>query len=323
MKKHICTLVFILSALFAWAQNTVPNGGFESWSGGQPANWTTKLSGNVMVSIPYIGDFPYPMNMNFGTQVSDAHSGSHALKLMSSTSSIPTTENIYTIPGVAQLGETGEFSIPLSTITGILSDGLSSLDWDDLGDLATLLNLVSPGMPCESTPYDLTLWVKYLPQSGDTMRVVAYTKKNRIPVSYATFETNQSMPDYTQIRVTFNNPYAECDSVCIIIFSGGMSTDPGTELYVDDVEFDYHVGVAEQSSLKVNVYPNPATGQFRVEPACGDPYQYRLTDLTGRRVASGHQSGAADVDVRALAPGVYMLFIEQKDHTLTRKVVVR
>ena len=44
-------------------------------------------------------------------------------------------------------------------------------------------------------------------------------------------------------------------------------------------------------------------------------------DLTGRRVASGHQSGAADVDVHALAPGVYMLFIEQKDHTLTRKVV--
>lgn len=103
-----------------------------------------------------------------------------------------------------------------------------------------------------------------------------------------------------------------------------MSTDPNTELYVDDVEFDYHVGITEHESLKVDVYPNPVTDQFRIEPANGDQYQYRLMDITGRSVASGRNvSGAVDVDVRALVPGVYMLYVEQKNQSLTKKVVVR
>lgn len=324
MKKHIFTLVITLSALFALAQNTVPNGGFESWTGGKPDNWTTSINGNVIVTLPVIGDFPYPLSANFGSQVSDPHSGNYALKLQAATIGIPSTDYNLTIPGIAQLGTAGEFSIPLSTITDLMNGGIDSVNVDNIEDLATFLNLLATGMPCTNTPFDLKLWVKYLPQSMDTMRVIAYTKMNGTPVSYANFECSQTLPDYTQVSVSFDNPLAPCDSVCIIIVSGGMSTDLGTELYVDDVEFDYHVGVADYASIKVNVYPNPATDQFRIDPTSNDRYQYKLMDLTGRCVASGHNlSGAVDVDVRALVPGVYMLFLEQKNQTLTKKVVVR
>lgn len=324
MKKHIFTLAITLSALFAMAQNTVPNGGYESWTGGKPDNWTTTISGNVMVTLPYVGDIPYPLSANFGSQVTDAHSGSYALKLKASSIGIPSTEYTITIPGIAQLGAAGEFSIPMSTITDLMNGGIDSVNAENIEDLATFLNLVASGMPCTSTPYELKMWVKYLPASLDTMRVIAFTKLGGVPVSYAQYTNTQTMSDYTQITIPFDNPYAACDSVCIMILAGGMSTNVNTELFVDDVEFDYHVGVVDQVSPKVNIYPNPATDQFRIVPASGERYQYRLVDITGRCLASGRNvSGAVDVDVRALVPGVYMLYIEQKNQTLTKKVVVR
>ncbi len=324
MKKVIFTLSIVVLAWFAMAQTTVPNGAFENWTSGKPDNWTTSISGNILVEVPVIGNIPYPVSVNFGSQTTDAHGGNSALKLMASEFGVPSTEYNFLIPGVAQLGSSGEFNVPLSAILELVNGGLDSLDLDNLEDFASLLNVVSPGMPCESTPYDLKMWVKYLPQGGDTMRVIAFSKQDGVPISYANYETTQTMSDYTQISMTFDSPYAACDSICVIIFAGGMATNPATELYVDDVEFDYHVGVADHPDLKVNIYPNPATNQFRIDPTVQDPYMYKLMDLTGRCVASGHHvSGATDVDVRALAPGVYMLFLEQKGHTLTKKVVVR
>ncbi len=324
MKKHIFTLVITLSVLFAMSQTTIPNNGFESWTGGKPDNWTTNISGNVTTTLPVIGEFAYPVSVNFGSQTTDAHSGNYALKLMASNFGIPSTQYNYLIPGIGQLGSAGEFSVPMSAIMDLVNNGIDSLNMETLEELATLLNVLASGIPCESTPYDLKMWIKYLPQTADTMRIIAFSKLNGTPVSYAMYDNTETMSAYTQVTATFDNPYAPCDSVCIIILSGGMSTDPNTELYVDDVEFDYHVGITEHESLKVDVYPNPATDQFRIEPANGDQYQYRLMDITGRSVASGRNvSGAVDIDVRALVPGVYMLYIEQKNQTLTKKVVVR
>jgi len=324
MKKQLFTLVIILSALVAVAQTDVPNGGFESWTGGKPDNWTTSINGNVIVTIPVMGDFPYPLSANFGSQVPVPHSGNYALKLQASSLGIPSTDYNITIPGVAQLGAAGEFNIPLSTITDLMNGGLDSINMDNIGDLATFLNLLASGMPCETTPYSLSMWVKYLPQGMDTMRVIAFTKQNGVPVSYAQMETDQTLPEYTQVFISFDSPQTACDSICIIILAGGMSTDLNTELYVDDIQVDFGVGISENEPIKVNVYPNPATDMFCIAPSTNDRYQYKLMDLTGRYIAQGQNvTGTVQVDVHHLAPGVYMLFLEQNNRTLTRKVVVR
>lgn len=324
MKKELLTSIISVLCLCAVAQTTVPNGGFENWSGGAPVGWTTSINGNIMASIPYFGEIPYPVSMNFGSQVSSVHSGSSALKLMASNFSIPTTDYSFTIPGVAQLGSAGEFSIPLSTITSLMNGGIDSLDMSNIEDLATFLNVVASGIPCESTPSSLKMWIKYLPQAGDSMRVIAFTKLNGTPVSYARFTVGKSNSEYAMLEVPFDNPFAECDSVCVMIISGGMSTDLNTELYVDDVEFDYTVGIADYEQVKINVYPNPATDRFYIAPTSNDRYQYKLMDLTGRCIAKGQNvTGQVEVDVHSLAPGVYMLFLEQKNQTLTKKVVVR
>lgn len=324
MKKHILTLVITFSALFALAQNTVPNGGYESWNSGMPDSWTTNISGNVTTTLPIIGNFAYPVSANFGSQVTDSHSGSYALKLKASNVGIPSTEYNIMIPGIAQLGSAGEFSVPLSTITDLMNGGIDSVNAENIEDLATFLNLVASGKPCTLTPYSLKLWMKYFPQGDDTMRVIAYTKLNGQPVSYAQFEGGKQESEYILVTIPFDTPLAPCDSICIMIISGGMNTNNGTELYVDDVEFDYTNAVADYNALNVNVYPNPATGFFNIAPASGDVYRYQLIDLTGRKVAyADHVSGVVSVDTRNLVPGVYMLYIEQKNQTLTKKVVVR
>ena len=324
MKKHIFTLVIFLSATFAMAQNTVPNGGFENWSGGAPVDWTTSVSGNVIVTVPYLGDVPYPLNANFGSQITDAHSGNYALKLQASILGVPQTSYNITIPGIAQLGAAGEFNVPMSTITELMNGGVDSLNPDNIEDLATFLNVVASGKPCTSTPDELDLWVKYLPQSSDTMRVIAYTKLGGAPVSYAQYENSLPISDYTKLKVYFDNPNAACDSICIMIISGGMSTNTGTELYVDDVELVYYTGVSDYGTLKVNIYPNPTSDYLFIAPTDNDGYQYELMDMTGRRVAVGrNKSGVSEVDLRACPPGVYMLYMEQKNQTLTKKVVVR
>lgn len=324
MKKHIFTLVITLSALFALAQNEVPNGGFETWSGGKPVSWTTNISGNVIATLPIIGDFPYPVSANFGSQVTDAYSGSYALKLQSSNLGIPSTDYNITIPGIAQLGTAGEFSIPMSTITDLMNGGIAGVNEENIEDLATFLNLLASGEPLTKTPDALKMYVKYLPQGIDTMRIIAFTKQNGVPVSYARYETTQTFTQYSKIEVPFDNPNAVCDSICIIVISGGMSTNPNTELYVDDVELIDLTGVSDYHQLKMNVYPNPTTDCFYIAPADNDCYKYTLMDITGRKVASSPKaSGMSTVDVKDLVPGVYMLHVEQNGQTMTQKVVVR
>lgn len=324
MKKSIFSLFLVALAACAMAQTTVPNGGFENWTNGRPDNWTTSISGNVIATLPYIGEFPYPVSANFGSQTSDAHSGNYALKLMASTIGVPSTSYSLKIPGIAQLGSAGEFNIPMSVITDLISGGLDSLNMDNIESLATFLNSLASGMPCESTPENLKLWVKYLPQNMDTMRVIAYTKQNGTPVSYAQIEVSETLSEYTQLVCSFDSPFAPCDSICIIIASGGFTTSDSTELYVDDVELNYYVGVAEHETVKVNIYPNPATDRFCIAPASGERYQYKLSDLTGRTIAfRKNVTGVEEVNVHSLVPGVYMLFIEQGNQTLTKKVVVQ
>ena len=64
MKRFFLALMVAVLAIGASAQVVdVPNGDFENWNGGIPESWTTNISGNVIVPIPYIGDFPYPPGM--------------------------------------------------------------------------------------------------------------------------------------------------------------------------------------------------------------------------------------------------------------------
>ncbi|MBR4135648.1 MAG: T9SS type A sorting domain-containing protein [Bacteroidales bacterium] len=320
MKKSIFTLFIVFSVGFLFAQ-TVPNGGFENWSNGQPTSWTTNLSGNIITEL-FGMEVPIPVSVSFGSATSDAHSGSQALQLSASTFGIPGTDYSYLLPGIAQLGVSSGFSIPLEMILDIAQGNFSNIDFSDLSTLSTLAQMLTPGDACSSTPYSIKMWVKYLPDGSDSLNVIAYTKSAGTPVSYAYFSTGATINDYTQIEAQFDNPLSACDSICIIIVSGGFQTTENTVLKVDDVVLDYTSGVVDRQEKTFSVYPNPAEDRLTIQGPDGK-FNYQMHDLTGRLLMSGNGQNQEVLSVSSLPAGVYMLRLQSDCQTVTQKVIVR
>lgn len=325
MKKLLSLVAVMLLTTALMAQTTIPNSGFETWSNNEPTSWKTTMSGNVIVTMGTM-NLPIPVSANFGSQSTDAHSGSYALKLQAQTVGVAGTEYSYTFPGMAQLGTAGQFNIPMSTIQTLLTDP-TAISFSDVSTLTTLAQLIAHGDALSQTPASVKMWVKYLPQNGDSLHVIAYTKHNMTPVAYASFGTGETMSDYTEITVPFDNPFTTCDSICIVVFSGGFNTNLTTELYVDDVTLSYaqdSTGIQDHNSQSVAIYPNPATNYVTINPANQQVYQYQMMDLTGKVVRSQAKvSGKVTIDTRSMAPGIYMLRMNQNGATTTRKVVVK
>ena len=333
MKK--ITLIFALLSAFVAvnAQNSIINGSFENWATSsilaqeQPNDWTAALVGNVTQEV-FGYQVPIPVNTYFGSKTTESHSGNYALKLQANTVGISGTDYSFMMPGLLQYGHAEGFSIPLSSILDIVNmisnqdtSGMSDIDWTSF---TSLMNILSPGLPCTSTPTHLNLWVKYLPEGDDSLWLIAYTKSNGIPVSYAQLETGATMTDYTQLTATFENPNTACDSLCIILLSGGFGTDANTVLYIDDVSIDYEDGIEVFNQPQLTIYPNPATDLLTIDTKSNEVYDYQLTDLAGKMIiASSSEQGVTTLSVHNLTPGLYLLRVSQNNHQVIRKVIVR
>lgn len=332
--KRISTFVIALCLAGAVsAQNSVQNGGFETWASGglfsqeQPQDWTAALVGSVTQELFGV-NIPIPVNTYFGSKTTDARSGSYALKLQANTVGITGTDYSFLMPGVAQLGHAEGFSIPLSTITdlvGMISNqdttGMGDFDWESLMSLA---QVISPGMPCSEVPTHVSMWAKYYPQNGDSLMLIAFAKDGGSPFSFAQLSCGSTLDEYTQLTATFDAPLQPCDSICIIIISGGFNTDANTVLYVDDVCIDYESGVEEMNAPIISVYPNPTVEMFSITVDADEVYDYQLMDMTGKIVSSATENqGVTTVDVRDFTPGIYLLKVTQNNKSVTRKVVIQ
>ncbi|MCR4964796.1 MAG: T9SS type A sorting domain-containing protein [Bacteroidales bacterium] len=321
MKKSIFTLLIAFTFGFISAQ-TVPNGDFESWNGNTPDSWTTSLNGNIITEL-FGMEVPVPVSVSFGSSTTDAHGGTAALQLAPSTFGIPGTEYSYLMPGIAQLGSADQFNIPLSLIMDIAQGNISNLDSMDLSALATLTQLLAKGLPCTSTPYGVKMWVKYQPAEGDTLTVIAFTKSNGVPASYAYYMSSTPYSDYTQIELQFDDPLAACDSIFIGILTSGFNAHEGTILKVDDITLNYdNTAVSDHIDDVIDIYPNPTTDMLNIT-GMTDQFSYQLYDLTGRLLLSGNGDTRTTVNVSALPTGVYLLHLQSNDQVVTRKVVVR
>lgn len=337
MKKTLLFVAMVLSVCMLRAQNAIPNGGFETWGGNsfftqeQPDGWTAALDGTVTI---YAG-YGIPLHYYFGTKTTDSHTGQYALKLKSQAVGIPGVTESYQFPGLLQLGEADGFSIPLTTVTnlaGLLSNiGNGQLDslnltQDDLDALMSLADVMAPGIPFTVTPAYLKMWVKYLPQDGDEMRVVAFTRNGSTPVGYGYYTSTETMNEYTEINIEFSNPLEPCDTLSIVVLSGGMNPSTATELYIDDISVDFNLNsmVSLYDKNALSVYPNPAHDQLNIQINSENVGTYQLMDLTGKVLREGRVEGGREtLDVSRMTPGMYMLKLHQDGLFMTRKVVVR
>jgi hypothetical protein len=98
MKK----ISFLFSAFLVggmlMAQTQIPNGGFETWSGGNPTGWGS--SDKVLTQFFQ----PDPGGVEQETNAADVFAGTSSVRLSNKSVNIPTV-GTQTIPGVVSLGD--------------------------------------------------------------------------------------------------------------------------------------------------------------------------------------------------------------------------
>ena len=323
MKKTFTLVMLLAGFLGLTAQNTIPNSDFELWSYGKPVGWTVGLHGTITSIINL------PVEVNFGTQSSEAHGGSSAVKLVSSDFTIPYLGYSLNLPGILQAGESEGFSIPLEDILAIIqaiqdTTGTSGLDPDNLATMSSLLQLLSKGVPCSAVPASVTAWVKYQPQDGDYLMMFAVAKKEGMPISYnyGIFQTDNPN-SYQKIGIDLDAPNAECDSIMIIILSSTMMNSSSV-LYVDDIALESSsVSIPNVEDFYGKIYPNPAVNQLHIQPDNEKAYEWTLTDLSGRTLQTGKSTGETILDTKSYATGMYLLQIVAVGNISTHKVLIQ
>jgi|GEM_PF-2471166 len=108
--------------------------------------------------------------------------------------------------------------------------------------------------------------------------------------------------------------------------------DDQIEFRLKDVVLSSHTQfgeVVETDNMFLEVFPNPASGEFikvRHSRSSTETVQVRVVDLTGRPHLSqtlNTSTAIAQIDIRGLAPGMYMVVIEEADGSMLKATFVR
>ena len=343
MKKILFAFVCLVVTLQLSAQQpNISNPGFEQWTSSYPTGWTTSISGSI-TGIPILGS--YPLTFNFATKTTDAHSGSYALKLQAKSLDLSLFGGPeITVPGIAQLGTAGSFSVSLSTIQQLMSidsttDFSSLLQNMDMDELSSLANIFSKGEPFNMVPTAMKAWVKYLPPVGEVDTMLALIGAYRegetsmilmgdMPESYGYFALTDRVENYTEITVPlqYNEEDVNCDSLVIVFMSSSfMNANTATELYIDDISFEFdYMSVESTERIAMNLYPNPAVNEITLSVENqSEVYNVAVYDMNGKLVKRMEQlTGNTNIPVSDMSAGTYFLKVQQAGNTTVRKFVV-
>ena len=83
------------------------------------------------------------------------------------------------------------------------------------------------------------------------------------------------------------------------------------------------VGQQEQISVKMRIYPNPATTSLTLEPGTNTPSTLRIYTLTGQLLRTQRTQGRTEVDVSDLPEGIYLLELETPEGVARQKLVLQ
>jgi hypothetical protein len=346
MKKILFSLICALCVLQLSAQTlpNISNPGFEFWNGYvTPVGWTTSMTGtieNIMGSTN-----SYPLTMEFGSRSTDAHSGNYALRLQATFMNVGFGAPPFTMPGTAQLGSAGAFTIDYASIEQFMGQDSFVVDWSVLEyisdeELGSVANIFSKGEPFNMVPSAIKAWVKFIPQEGvaDTMSVwagayregdVTHLLWGDIPEAaygYAVF--SRPMTEYTQITIPmeYDPDDVSCDSLLLVFVSTSiLAPKAETVLYVDDISFEFdYTSVRSNEKVNMRVYPNPATDYVVVSlENQADSYDLSIYDVNGKQIKR-MEGLTADtrVSLEELSAGTYFLKVQQAGNTTVRKIVV-
>ena len=295
MKKLIT-----LAAIFFYASGNAQtlHGDMETWR-----NYSVPASPGSMLQSPVYWNAADSMTFSangfftsavFTRQVyptTDAHTGSTAAKL------------------VTRKEDT------LQMLSALLTNADIALDFAAFmaGDAAHSL-ILSGGAPITSRVPAVTAWVKYYPTGTDSGFVLVDAVKSGASASggdsvigYGRAYVTGLCNTYTLLTANIN--YTDASSVPdllrVIVTSSGRAPQDTSTLYVDDVNIVTPSSIENVHQNKYAVYPVPASDHIAFHTANNGSFGLTIFSTDGRTIGQYQLSSDEEVNVSALASGVY------------------
>ena len=292
MNRFYTTLIVLaLSVSQAWAQ--IPNGGFETWNGTDPASWSTlnPITGAVGVYT--------------ATQGTPAPEGNSYLQLTCSFNAL--FQQV--LPAMA-LSSNYDFSSGSSNLGGFQ---YSSRPVYFNGDYK--YSTPTAGADQGFAGVLLTKW-NTTTNSRDTIGMGAAFFDNMSSWTAFSAPISYFLPD---------NP-----DTCLVILqaSTAAATVDGSAMSIDNLTLaNTPTAVNELNAVNTfNVFPNPAVDRLNLELssfAAGTPIQIQVMDIVGNVVTleTAYTNSRYTMNVSNLAKGAYVIRVSQNGVMHTQKFI--
>jgi len=293
MKKILSFFSLLILAASISAQ-TIPNGDFENWTGGNPNSWATynDLAALIGITSPPV------------TQQSPAPSGNSYLKAVARYSILAGTN----LPGLALLGNA-------NPITGTGSNGVPFTQTPLFFSGVFKHETVSPNdsmlIVCQLTKWD---------PITNTQTIVGAAFEYNFGTTVSNW-TNFSLPIQYQSADT-------PDSLSIIIASIG---EDGAAVSVDNLAFSTTgIGVSniQLTEKSITMFPNPASSQTlldlsAIEDQFAQGVKIEVIDLTGRTVEThlNVRNRFFQLNTSNLESGKYLVRISNSNLSICKTLI--
>lgn len=288
MKKLYLYLLLLSSGSLnlVYAQANIPDKDFENWTRHTSGRYEAPSS-DWWASLNRLSLLGAPATVS---KTTDAHSGSHAVKL--ETKSYGTL----LIPGILVAGHYDASAAPTFLAQGQAFSGF----WDRFQG-----------------------WFKYYPVHHDSAVIVARLKHYNATtgrseiVAEAAQYFYDSVATYTQFDIPFvyQKPGLGIDTVEIVLLASGggerLEGQVGSTLYVDDIDFSpLQTSVQNpQSETALHLFPQPAHDFLKLDlPRTAFPATAHVYDLQGRLIQTTSLKNPSEgIRLTQLNPGTYLL----------------
>ena len=224
------------------------------------------------------------------------------------------------------------YSVKLKSDEMIFGDSIVFLP----GVAATLnINFVpikcTMGRPFTSRPTAIKGVYNYTPVNGDSAAIEVVLKKNGNVVGGGKMVTTSKVSGWQSFNVPITSNNTPDTIVVVFAASGNYDfTDIntlmkckgqiGSTLWLDNIEFEYEVGIKEMfnPAVKLSVYPNPSKERINIQIAKETNGTAIIYDYLTRKVGEYPIYGTQiDVDVSNYATGSYLINIMENGKVIT------
>jgi hypothetical protein len=291
-------LVMQFCSPFAWAQNPIPNSGFESWSGGEPESWSTinrTLLGTTFTAVT--------------RDDTDPQQGNSSIKLETITESVFLIGPV-TIPGIITLGEI-------------------------ILDIQNQTATVDGGVPVDGYPETLKGWFRYLPATGDScvigMGLSRWNGISRDTIAYDYISFGGQHPDWQMFTLSLNYLIqAQPDTMNLIFLSSDAlngSIVEGSKLWLDNLWVEYNTtsvgGLTVETPLSIVSIDNGKALRISGDNHFGELQLYNLNGALVFNIRVEHTLNVRQIPLPDLIPGIYAArYISSSGAVCVQKLLV-